>query len=780
MPIIDPNLQWQYIQETSNLVDTTNYGNLSDYLKTQVNYNNYIQRNFGTQAEFEAYMKAKYGSSYKPLPQTPLSENSVSTKAVEVGKTTGGSASLNVVESSKYTSTSEAGAVTATAGGVGVAVTADVAVPVILAGIGVGWASYELATPVWLAISNKIFGTDISLEQASEYSIFGIYKNDKFYFPEEVIQAVSDALYEAEVYNKYNYSISSKITHTGVQEVTWTDLSNADIQHFGSLNESLKNVGIPSKMINYCRTEINKRFPFSRIVQATGGFNDIENVIRLTLQFNTTLPNTVNIVELTPNSGEFYAEDVLLRTASVFYYLNTDELSVAFQEPDYWDISSGVDSAASRVGTVSVDIVNELDEPGLTLLPDSSLNTKGAKVGVAYPDWARNAINISNYNPKSSTDPNEETFNNHKFFPISLPDIYPLNHTKPFTPPSQEFSQEGETPNRHYVVTGSGIDNPTPPQTDEGDTPAVPPVPVIGGSSNALFTVYNPEMEQLNGLGNVLWSQSILEQIVRMFTNNPMDAIISLHIIYATPSLGGTKNIKLGYIDTNVPCPWVDKQYVKISCGTVTVPEYYGDARDYIGSTDVSIYLPFIGFRNLKTADIIGSEITVDYTVDVYTGTVLCNITINKRGTTKVMYTFEGNCSVSIPLTGSDRSRQISSIGTMIAGSAVGGVGGALLAGTGAIAGGGAQSSIQRTSNFSGNAGAMGIKKPYIIVNRNIPYDADRYNELYGYTANKTVLLGALSGYTRVKAVHVENISNATVDEKNEIERLLKNGVIIS
>lgn len=773
MPIIDPNLQWQYIQETSNLVDTTNYGNLSDYLKSQVNYNNYIQRNFGTQAEFEAYMKAKYGSSYKPLPQTPLSENSVSTKAVEVGKTTGGSSVLNVVESSKYSSTSEAGAVTATAGGVGVAVTADVAVPVILAGIGVGWASYELATPVWLAISNKIFGTDISLEQASEYSIFGIYKNDKFYFPEEVIQAVSDALYEANVYNKYNYSISSKITQAGVQDVTWTELSNADIQHYGSL----KNLAIPSKMISYGRNEIHNSFPLAKIVQASSGFNDIENVISLALYFGTTLPNTVNISELSSGSKEFYAEDVLLRVATVFYYLNTDELSIAFQEPYSWDVSSGI--VSDRVGTVSVDIVNKLDEPGLTLLPDSSLNTKGASIGVAYPDWARNAINISNYNPKSSTDPNEDTFNDHKFFPISLPSNYPLNPTEPFTPPSQEFSQEGETPNRHYVVTGSGIDNPTPPQTDEGDTPALPPAPVIGGSSNALFTVYNPEMEQLNGLGNVLWSQSILEQIVRMFTNNPMDAIISLHIIYATPSIGGTKNIKLGYIDTGVPCPWVNKQYVKISCGTVTVPEYYGDARDYIGSTDVSIYLPFIGFRNLKTADIIGSEITVDYTVDVYTGTVLCNITVNKRGTTKVMYTFEGNCSVSIPLTGSDRSRQISSIGTMIAGGAVGGVGGALLAGTGAIAGGGAQSSIQRTSNFSGNAGAMGIKKPYIIVNRNIPYDADRYNELYGYTANKTVLLGALSGYTRVKAVHVENCSLATANERAEIEQLLKTGVIL-
>ena len=773
MPIIDPNLQWQYIQETSNLVDNTNYSNLSDYLKSQVNYNNYIQRNFGTQAEFEAYMKAKYGSSYKPLPQTPLSENNVSTKAVEVGKTTGGTAVLDAVESSKYTSTAEAGAVTATAGGVGVAVTADVAVPVILAGIGVGWASYELATPVWLAISNKIFGTDISLEQASEYSIFGIYKNDKFYFPEEVIQAVSDALYEADVYNKYNYSISSKITQTGVQEVTWTELSNADIQHYGSV----MNIGIPSKMISYGRTEIHKHFPLAKIVQASVSVVETENVLRLALSFSTTLPNTAFITELEPGSKEFQAEDIPLTSATVFYYLNTDELSISFGEPYIGEVSSGINF--DRVGTVSVDIVNELDEPGLTLLPDSSLNTTGAKIGVAYPDWARNAINISNYNPKSSTDPSEDTFNNHKFFPISLPGTYPLNPTEPFTPPSQEFSQEGETPNRHYVVTGSGIDNPTPPQTDTGDTPNVPPAPVIGGSSNALFTVYNPEMEQLNGLGNVLWSQSILEQIVRMFTNNPMDAIISLHVIYATPSIGGTKNIKLGYIDTGVPCPWVNKQYVKISCGTVTVPEYYGDARDYIGSTDVSIYLPFIGFRNLKTADIIGSEITVDYTVDVYTGTVLCNITVNKRGTTKVMYTFEGNCSVSIPLTGSDRSRQISSIGTMITGGAVGGVGGALLAGTGAIAGGGAQSSIQRTSNFSGNAGAMGIKKPYIIVNRNIPYDADRYNELYGYTANKTVLLGALSGYTRVKAVHVENCALATANERAEIERLLKTGVIL-
>lgn len=769
MAVIDPNLQWQYIQETGDLVDVTEYTSISEYLQSKINYDNYIQRNFGTEAEFEAYMRAKYGTEYKPIQSTELTETSITSKVVEVGETTGGSSVLDMIETADYTSTAEAGAVTAVGGGTVVAISADVAVPTILAGIGLGWASYEVGTPLWLAISNKLFGTDIPLEQATEYNILGIYKNDTLYIPEEVIQAVSDALYEADAYSGYTYSINSTITHTGMQNVTYTELSNADIQAVG------RNVGIgvPSVLINYLRFELHRTHPLMRIVQCE--VSSYEDRIRIAFDCVTDESEYIDVKQT--SAGLYYVNRNTLRI-SAWYLFSDGSVEVDTQPYTHeYTIESGY-GGGYTVGGMDVEIENSLDTEGLYLLPDSNLNIDGSSIGAYYKDWNNKAIDLTTYNPKSSTDPSENTFNKHKFFPISLPSIYPFNPTVPFMPPSQDFSQQGKTPSKDYVIQGSGINTPTPPKQDEGNTPSIPPVPSIGGSSNALFTVYNPAMAQLNGLGNVLWSQSILEQIVRMFTNNPMDAIISLHVIYATPSIGGTKNIKLGYIDTGVASPWVDSQYVKVPCGTVTVPEYYGDARDYIGSTDVSIYLPFVGIRALKTADIIGSTVTVDYTVDVYTGTVLCNITVNKRGTTKVMYTFEGNCAVSIPLTGSDRSRQISSIGTMIAGGAVGGVGGLLLTGAGAVASGGMQASVQRTSNFSGNAGAMGIKTPYIIVNRNIPYDADNYNELYGYTSNKTVVLGTLTGYTRVKSVHVDNCDYATVEERNEIERLLKTGVI--
>lgn len=320
---------------------------------------------------------------------------------------------------------------------------------------------------------------------------------------------------------------------------------------------------------------------------------------------------------------------------------------------------------------------------------------------------------------------------------------------------------------------------PTTPNKNEGDTPAVPPIPAIGGDASALFTVYNPTKGELASLGSVLWSSNVIQQIIQMFTNNPLDAIISLHILYATPTTGSKKEIKLGYVNTGVQSLEVTNQYTTIDCGTVSVAELYGDARDY-DATTVHIFLPFIGIRQLHTEDIIGSTINVNYKVDVYTGTVLCNITVNKNGTSQILYTFEGNCSVNLPLTGADKSRQLASVGSVIVGGAVGGAVGATIAGVHAVSSGGVRANIQRSGNFSGNAGAMGGKRPYIIINRKIGYDAKSYNELYGYPSNTTTTLSNCNGFTRVKEVHVDNISKATDSEKREIEMLLKNGIIVN
>jgi hypothetical protein len=106
----------------------------------------------------------------------------------------------------------------------------------------------------------------------------------------------------------------------------------------------------------------------------------------------------------------------------------------------------------------------------------------------------------------------------------------------------------------------------------------------------------------------------------------------------------------------------------------------------------------------------------------------------------------------------------------------VGAVSGAL------VASGGMANAMKSTnahaSSFSGNAGAMGIKTPYLIIERPQTKVADTFSLLGGYPSNVSGILGEFSGHVVVKHVHVEGI-NATDSELMQIESLLQEGILI-
>lgn len=85
---------------------------------------------------------------------------------------------------------------------------------------------------------------------------------------------------------------------------------------------------------------------------------------------------------------------------------------------------------------------------------------------------------------------------------------------------------------------------------------------------------------------------------------------------------------------------------------------------------------------------------------------------------------------------------------------------------------------IARNGGFGdANAGMM-IQYPYIIISRpeqNVPKD---YGHYYGYPSNIYETLSNLTGYTEVAAIHLDGI-NATEPELDEIDNLLKGGVIL-
>lgn len=349
-----------------------------------------------------------------------------------------------------------------------------------------------------------------------------------------------------------------------------------------------------------------------------------------------------------------------------------------------------------------------------------------------------------------------DNYNDSKNDPNHYPDPIPANEPNPQYPTNPPSETTGEN------------DDPTSPATLPGVT------------ASGMVSVYNPTKAEVISFSSWLWTGNVFENIKKLL-QDPMEAIIGMHIMYATPHTTSPSNIIVGWLDSGVAAKVVDQQYTQLNCGSVTVPEYYGDVLDYEPYVHVHMYLPFVGIVSLKPNDVIGKSVNVTYGIDALTGTCLAMITTTKGNSKIQCYTFPGNCAVQIPLTGGSYAQVIRGIASMAVGVAGSVATGNALGAVGGVIGGVMAShlDVSHSGNLGANAGAMGVKKPYIIITRKVAYDAAGYNQFYGYPANKTVTLGSCKGYTRVKSVHIESIPIATSDEKQMIETLLKQGVII-
>ena len=319
--------------------------------------------------------------------------------------------------------------------------------------------------------------------------------------------------------------------------------------------------------------------------------------------------------------------------------------------------------------------------------------------------------------------------------------------------------------------------DPDPEPEGENPEPFVPANPV---SESGFVSLYTPSLSELKAFSSWLWSTDFSNSIKKLF-QDPMNAIIGLHMLYTEPEIGERKNIIVGYVDSNVNTRTVANQYKKIDCGTIAVREYYGDSRDY-DFTNISIYLPFLGIQQLNAKDLMGGSINVTATVDVLTGTILYNLNVTKNGVQQTLYTFSGNCAVQLPISsGSYASILANTIGLVAGGVATFATGGGaapLLIGAAAQAATGTHAKVSASNTIGSNAGAMGIKKPYLILNRQNSYNASYYNDIQGYPSNVNVKLANCSGFTKIKECHLDGIP-ATDEEIEEIYTLLKQGVIL-
>ena len=413
---------------------------------------------------------------------------------------------------------------------------------------------------------------------------------------------------------------------------------------------------------------------------------------------------------------------------------------------------------------------------GVPITPQDSIDDILNALKLAYPDLFNGSIYEDVLQP-------DGTIDRHTYIPTPMPEAdeegNPVTKPTPGVDPQQnpEVNPENTPESELQNITDDLTESPTTPDTGSGTTPPfLPP----DGTANALYAIYNPSQGELNSFGAWLWSSNFVDQLLKLF-NDPMQAIIGLHKVFVNPVISGRQNIKVGYLDSGVASNVVGAQYVTVDCGSVSIPEYFGNVFDYDPFTQIYLYLPFVGIQRLDTGDVMRGTLNVVYHCDVLTGACLVEVNVFRDGGGGIIYTYTGNCAVQYPISSGSYMGIIASLASVVGG-VVGTIatGGALApVALGAVSGVmNAHTRVEHSGGFSGNAGAMGIKKPYVIITRPQTCLADNFPAFNGYPANKLTYIADCTGYIKCDECHIEQIPG-TDAELSELENLLKSGIII-
>lgn len=363
----------------------------------------------------------------------------------------------------------------------------------------------------------------------------------------------------------------------------------------------------------------------------------------------------------------------------------------------------------------------------------------------------------------------------------------------PYNPGGYSTTGGGPNPDGTGATGTGGLHDDT---SDAIPTPSLPPSIATG---SGLFTAYNPDASQLADFASNLWNADVTlmggDLFKLLFGGDAFNAIIGLHLLPVQPTTSGSPiNIKLGNWDTGASAPKIINQYVQVPFGSLMLPEYWGNSIDYSPYTRVQLALPYIGIVDVDTDDVLGSNNTLTYNIDVLSGALCATLHCVKGNLSSVIYQWSGSCGVSLPVTGASFNAvmgAIMGIGAAVAGgialasgpigAAIGtaGIGIASTAlGVGAAGNmyGSVKGKVQKSGAFGANSGALGIMTPYFIVTRPVQSVPETWQAEKGYPSNISAQLGTLTGYTEVSEINLE--CSGTEAEKKEIIDLLKKGVL--
>lgn len=258
----------------------------------------------------------------------------------------------------------------------------------------------------------------------------------------------------------------------------------------------------------------------------------------------------------------------------------------------------------------------------------------------------------------------------------------------------------------------------------------------------------NPPTDKSSRLNNVY---SINHEILNQFTTERFTKIVTggenfevidlsdyiinlIELPLSIPKdiIGKSEKIKLGDYNINTISPTVKVDEVIIDIGTINVKPVYNNSLDYVNTT-IILHLPFMNSVELDPNYIIDCDVNLKYVIDLYTSNT--TLIINSSKTGNIIFNDNLNIGRQIPFL-TAKQKQIGN--------------------------------ISEKNGVNNN-----LDCAYMEVIRNAPHDVNRFDLL----VNDTGLLKDVKGSIIVD--DIELISNTTLDEKENIKTILRNGVVV-
>lgn len=313
------------------------------------------------------------------------------------------------------------------------------------------------------------------------------------------------------------------------------------------------------------------------------------------------------------------------------------------------------------------------------------------------------------------------------------------------------------------------------PATDSIIFPTLPTVnPVSTGSVN----LYQMSAQTFREFMSYIWSNPFYTAFIKLF-ENPMEAVISAHILGAIVPTSGSDYITIGNVTTPVTANIVPNNFISVDFGNLSIDEFYKDASDYL-DTVVELYLPYYGNVTLNIMEVMNATINVRYNIDVLTGAFVAMVRVMKNvedtNLDSVLYQYNGQMTYSIPLSSVDYSSIVTAV--------INGIGALSQKKISKVADGLLNAALSvdigydRAGNLSSNVGYMSVKQAYITILRPVHNLPPNFAKYMGFPYEGYVNLGGCSGFTKCREVFIDTIYG-TPEETDMIRNALLQGVFL-